>query len=142
MKPITRREFTRTLAAVSTTAALSSFRVFGANDRVRLGFIGVGNRGDQVLDAFLKQSDAEIVAVCDIYEPYLDFAARKVGTGPKRFKDYRQLLELKDVDAVVISTPITGMRCKPSMPARPGKMYMSRSRSRCASPRGGRWFRR
>ncbi|HCL91258.1 MAG TPA: gfo/Idh/MocA family oxidoreductase [Verrucomicrobia subdivision 3 bacterium] len=105
MKPITRREFTRTLAAVSTTAALSSFRVFGANDRVRLGFIGVGNRGDQVLDAFLKQSDAEIVAVCDIYEPYLDFAARKVGTGPKRFKDYRQLLELKDVDAVVISTP-------------------------------------
>jgi len=105
MKPITRREFTRTLAAVGTTAALSSFRVFGANDRVRLGFIGVGNRGDQVLDAFLKQSDAEVVAVCDIYEPYLDFAAQKIGTSPRRFKDYRKLLELKDVDAVVISTP-------------------------------------
>jgi len=104
-KPITRREFTRTLAALSTTAALSSFRVLGANDRVRLGFIGVGNRGDQVLDAFLKQSDAEVVAVCDIYEPYLDFAAKKIGTSPKRFKDYRALLGLKDVDAVVISTP-------------------------------------
>ena len=105
MRPITRREFTRTLAAVGTTAALSSFRVFGANDRVRLGFIGLGNRGDQVLDAFRKQNDAEVVAICDIYEPYLDFAAQKIGTNPKRFKDYRKLLELKDVDAVVIATP-------------------------------------
>jgi predicted dehydrogenase len=104
-KPITRREFTRTLAAFSTTAALSSFRVLGANDRVRLGFIGLGNRGDQVLDAFLKQSDAEVVAVCDIYDPYLDFAAQKIGTNLKRFKDYRQLLALKDVDAVIIATP-------------------------------------
>ena len=105
MKPITRREFTRTLAALSTTAAFSSFRVLGANDRVRLGFIGLGNRGDQVLDGFLKQSDAEVVAICDIYEPYLDFAAQKIGTNPKRFKDYRQVLALKDVDAVVIATP-------------------------------------
>ncbi len=105
MKPITRREFTRTLAAVSAAAALSSFRVLGANDRVRLGFIGAGNRGDQVLDAFLKQSDAEVVAVCDIYQPYLDFAVQKIGTNPKPFRDYRKLLELKDVDAVVIATP-------------------------------------
>ena len=105
MKPITRREFTRTLAAVGTTAAFTSFRVLGANDRVRLGFIGLGNRGDQVLDAFLKQSDAEVVAICDIYQPYLDFAAKKIGTSPKQFKDYRKLLELKDLDAVVIATP-------------------------------------
>ena len=99
MTPITRREFTRTLAAVGTTAALSSFRVLGANDRIRLGFIGLGNRGDQVLDAFLKHPDAQIVAICDIYQPYLDFAAQKIGTSPKQFKDYRKLLDLKDVDA-------------------------------------------
>jgi predicted dehydrogenase len=105
MRAITRREFTRTLAAVSTAAAFTSFRVLGANDRVRLGFIGVGNRGDQVLDGFLSQRDAEVIAVCDIYAPYLDFAARKIGTNPKRFDDYRKLLELKEVDAVVISTP-------------------------------------
>jgi predicted dehydrogenase len=105
MKAITRREFTRTLAAVSTTAALSSFRVLGANDRVRLGFIGLGNRGDQVLDGFRQQSDAEVVAICDIYQPYLEFAAQKIGRSPKQFKDYRKLLELKDVDAVVIATP-------------------------------------
>lgn len=105
MKPISRREFTKTLAAVSTTAALSQLRVRGANDRIRLGFIGLGNRGDQVLDAFLKHPDAEIAAICDIYETYLDFAAQKIGTSPKRFKDYRGLLDLKAVDAVVISTP-------------------------------------
>jgi predicted dehydrogenase len=105
MKQISRRDFSKTLAAVGTTAALSQFRVLGANDRVRLGFIGLGNRGDQVLDAFLKQPDAEVVAVCDIYQPYLDFAAKKIGTGSKPFKDYRRLLELKDLDAVVISTP-------------------------------------
>ena len=77
----------------------------GANDRVRLGFIGLGNRGDQVLDGFLEHPDADVVAVCDIKDAYVDFAANKIGTGPKRFKDYRALLDLKEVDAVVINTP-------------------------------------
>jgi predicted dehydrogenase len=77
----------------------------GANARIRLGFIGLGNRGDQVLDAFLKHEDAEVVAICDLYQPYLDFASKKIGSSPKQFKDYRKLLEMKDVDAVVICTP-------------------------------------
>jgi predicted dehydrogenase len=47
----------------------------------------------------------EIVAVCDIYEPYVDFAAKKSGGQPVRLKDYRRVLDLRDVDAVVISTP-------------------------------------
>ncbi|HEY7509717.1 MAG TPA: Gfo/Idh/MocA family oxidoreductase, partial [Vicinamibacteria bacterium] len=85
--------------------ALSARRVLGANDRVRLGFIALGNRGDQVLDAFLKHADAEVVALCDIHQPYVDFAAKKVGGTPKRFKDYRRLLDLEDLDAVVINTP-------------------------------------
>ncbi|PYQ22141.1 MAG: gfo/Idh/MocA family oxidoreductase, partial [Acidobacteria bacterium] len=58
-----------------------------------------------MLDAFLKHPDAEIVALCDLYQPYLDFAAQKVGGQPRQFKDYRKLLELKDLDAVVICTP-------------------------------------
>src|SRR5205807_6971968 len=63
-----------------------------------LGFIGVGNRGDQVLDAFLAHKDAQVVAVCDIHRPYVDFAARKAGTTPKTYHDYRELLAQKDVD--------------------------------------------
>jgi predicted dehydrogenase len=77
---------------------------------VRVGFIGVGNRGDQVLDAFLQQPDVEIAAVCDIHQPYVDFAVEKAGAAKaggraSGFSDYRRLLDVKDVDAVVINTP-------------------------------------
>ena len=105
MQTWTRRDFAKTLALAGTATALGQSRVLGANERVRLGFIGLGNRGDQVLDAFLVQKDCEVAAICDLDEPYLDFAARKSGGQPARFKDYRRLLERKDLDAVVISTP-------------------------------------
>jgi predicted dehydrogenase len=75
---------------------------------VRVGFIALGNRGDQMLDAFLKQQDCEVPAVCDIYAPYPDFAASKIGKigpNPKQIKDYRKLLDFKDIDAVAINTP-------------------------------------
>lgn len=105
MKGLTRRDFARTAAAAGAGVAFGNLRLPGANDRIRLGFIGLGNRGDQVLDAFLEQQDAEVVAICDLWQPYLDFAAKKIGSKPKQFKDYQKLLEMKDVDAVVISTP-------------------------------------
>jgi predicted dehydrogenase len=100
-----RRTFSQAAAAAAIGTALGGRRVLGANDRVRLGFVGVGNRGDQVLDGFLKHADAEVVGICDIYQPYVDFAARKVGGPPRQFKDYRKLLDVKDLDAVVINTP-------------------------------------
>jgi predicted dehydrogenase len=65
----------------------------------------LGNRGDQVLDAFLKQPDMQVVALCDVYRPYLEAAARKAGGQPALLKDHRALLERKDVQAVVIATP-------------------------------------
>ncbi len=104
MSRITRRTFAAAAAGL-TAGAMSADRVVGANDRVRLGFIGLGNRGDQVLDAFLTHKDADVAAVCDLYQPYLDFAAKKIGTNPRQFKDYHQLLEMKDLDAVVVATP-------------------------------------
>lgn len=104
MRPINRRQFHASTAAVGLSA-LSASRVLGANERLRLGFIGLGNRGDQVLDAFLPHKDAEVVSLCDIYEPYVDFAAHKAGGNPVRDRDYRKLLDRKDVDAVVICTP-------------------------------------
>lgn len=105
MNHLTRRDFTKSIAAIGASTALNSLQVLGANERVRVGFIGLGNRGDQVLDAFLKHSDAEIVAICDLNDSYLDFAAKKIGGSPKRFKDYRELLESKEIDAVAICTP-------------------------------------
>ena len=85
--------------------ALSYSRVLGANDRVRMGYIGLGNRGDQVHDAFLEHGDAQTVAVCDLRDDYMDFAVKKSRSTPKKYKDYRKLLDDKDVDAVVIATP-------------------------------------
>jgi predicted dehydrogenase len=107
MSKLTRREFTKTTTLAGLGTALARSRVLGANERVRLGFIGLGNRGDQVLDAFLqhRDRDAEVVAISDIHQPYLDFAANKIGGSPEQFRDYRKLLDRKDLDAVVICTP-------------------------------------
>jgi predicted dehydrogenase len=105
MSDLSRRQFGKQAIAAGFATALSATRIQGANDRIRVGFIGLGNRGDQVLDGFLEHRDAEVVAICDLHQPYLDFAARKIGSSPRQFKDYRRLLELKDIDAVAICTP-------------------------------------
>ena len=105
MPRITRREFSKTATVAGVATALSASRVRGANDRIRIGFIGVGNRGDQVLSAFLEHKDADVAAVCDIYQPYVEFACKKIGGNPEQFRDYRKLLARKDLDAVVINTP-------------------------------------
>jgi predicted dehydrogenase len=95
------------------------------SDRVRVGFIGVGNRGDQLLDAFAAQPDVEVAALCDVYEPYLrrDPAAihpryKAMGRIPRmrtsvapsvpRERDFRRLLDRTDLDAVCIATPDHG----------------------------------
>lgn len=107
MATLTRRDFGKraAFAGVAAATALSSSRAAGANERIRLGFIGLGNRGDQVLDAFLVHKDCEVVAICDIHQPYLDFASKKIGTNPAQTHDYRKILDRNDVDAVVIATP-------------------------------------
>src|SRR5262245_45919139 len=104
---IDRRAFTRGAAALGTLAALhvAPSSVLGANERIRLGFIGVGNRGDQLLDAFLVHKDAEVAALCDVYEPYLEAAQKKVGGQATLHRDYRKLIDEKALDAVVIATP-------------------------------------
>jgi predicted dehydrogenase len=112
MKRISRRTFTQATAAIGATAmtgALSAQTRPASQtkpaDRIRIGFIGVGNRGDQVLSAFLEHADAQIVAIADLYQPYLDFAAKKIGGEVAQYKDYRKLLDRKDIDAVVVATP-------------------------------------
>jgi predicted dehydrogenase len=104
MARITRRDFAST-AGAATATAVGANRARGANDRVRVGFIGLGNRGDQVLSAFLEHRDCEVAAVCDIYQPYVDYAARRIGGNPKQYKNYRDLLADKGLDAVAIVTP-------------------------------------
>ncbi|GMV96364.1 MAG: dehydrogenase [Phycisphaerae bacterium] len=90
---------------MAAAAARPVLGALGANERVRLGFIGLGNRGDQLIDAFQAVPDVQITALCDVYEPYIGYAKRKVGGEPFTTGHYRKLLDRKDVDAVVIATP-------------------------------------
>lgn len=85
--------------------AASASRVMGANDRLRLGFIGCGLIGLRHISDFRQVSDVEMIAVSDAYEPRVQRAISDCGSHPKGYKDFRQLLSDKDVDAVVISTP-------------------------------------
>jgi predicted dehydrogenase len=128
MQKTTRRKFLKnsTATAASVTLGLTPLinSARGANEKIRVGFIGVGNRGTQLLNGFLKQDDIEVAALCDVYEPYLARDYSKVdkklrdslgGRVPKmteklnknvaRYKDFRRLLDRKDIDAVVIATP-------------------------------------
>ena len=102
-----RRNFLRTSAAAVGWTALSYSRVLGANDRVSLGFIGLGNRGDQVLDAFLEHGDSQIDALCDLRRDYMDYHYERTAQRGERtrYQDFRKLLERKGLDATVICTP-------------------------------------
>jgi predicted dehydrogenase len=97
-----RRDLFRTAAASLTAASYS--RLLGANDKIRLGVIGTGNRGLSVMSDFQKNPAADVIAVCDIYGDHVDQALQKARSA-KGFNDHRRLLELKDVDAVLIATP-------------------------------------
>lgn len=101
----TRRAFTRSAFAVTAATALSATRVAGANDRVRMGLIGSGGRGREDWGNFLKQPDLEPVAVCDVYQPFLEKGIEMTGGHAKPFRDFRKVLEQKDIDAVIVATP-------------------------------------
>ncbi len=98
---ISRRE----LAAGLAGAIIAPGRVLGANERIRMAFAGISNRGSQLLEAALPNKDIEIVAICDVWDAALDKWSSRLGAGAKRYKDYRQILERTDVDAMVFATP-------------------------------------
>ncbi len=79
------------------------------SDQVTLGVIGSGGRGTFVMGVFQKDPALRVSAICDVYEPNLENAisvASKVpGTHPKVYRNYRELLADKDVQAVLIATP-------------------------------------
>jgi predicted dehydrogenase len=100
---LSRRGFAATVAA--GTAALASRRVLGANDRVRVGFIGVAKRGSQLIDAFRQLPDVEPAALCDVQKSTLESANARFDGRLDTYGDFRKLLDRKDIDAVVIATP-------------------------------------
>ena len=79
------------------------------SNQVNLGVIGPGSRGTFVMGVFQKDPALHVGALCDVYEPNLErgasVAAQVSGTHPKLYRNYKQLLEDKDIQAVLIATP-------------------------------------
>jgi len=104
-----RREFLQgSLGAGITFWASRSFGQEGKsspNERIGLGFIGVGPRGMALLREFQQFPDVDIVAVCDVHQERVDKAVSATQGKAVGFKDFQRVLDRKDVDAVVIATP-------------------------------------
>lgn len=69
------------IATALTLAISSPSQAVMVNERIRLGFIGVGNRGSQLLHSFMKSDDVEVAALCDVYKPFL--ARQRSGVDPR-----------------------------------------------------------
>ena len=113
MADIDRRQFFKQAGMIGGGVLLATspwFSVFSEskntqNSLTRIGVIGPGSRG-QLLMSFLKNNPkAEITAVCDIYQPSID-EALKIAPKAKVYSDYRRLLEDRDIDSVIVATPL------------------------------------
>jgi predicted dehydrogenase len=100
-----RRELLKTTFAVGAATALGARRVWGANDRVNMGCIGSGGQGRADMRSFLKQPDAEMLAVCDVYDPFREKGIALTEGRAEGLKDFRRLLDRKDIQAVVVAAP-------------------------------------
>jgi predicted dehydrogenase len=99
-----RRTFLRGAAAVLATAA-SARSVLGANERLGIGFIGFGLIGKRHVVSFKEQPDVNLVAVAEAHKGRLDEAKTFIGDRVQGYRDFRQMLDNREVDAVVIATP-------------------------------------
>src|SRR5216684_5481778 len=101
-----RREFIRQAAiGAATLAAYPPSRVLGANDRVRVGMIGVGGRGQELLKQVLGVPDAQLVVIADVYTRSRD-EAKEMAPGIQTLDDHRRLLDMKEIDAVIVASPL------------------------------------
>ena len=105
MSHLNRRNFAKATLAAGAGTALSRTRILGANGRVNLGIIGPGDRGHSVWSQFLKQADVNPLAAADVYQPYLERAAKTAGGKIAMHEDFRRVLDMKEVDAVIVATP-------------------------------------
>ncbi|HWQ57071.1 MAG TPA: Gfo/Idh/MocA family oxidoreductase [Bryobacteraceae bacterium] len=108
---IERRDFLKTTAAAAVTAGPAVLSARGQNDKITLGWIGVGTRGNAGIE-WLKKAAPDSIhfkAVCDTYQGYIARAKDRVntvwGNTPQAYNDYRELLADKSIDAVFIMTP-------------------------------------
>jgi predicted dehydrogenase len=105
MTDSTRRDFIKATAVGAAAILASPSHVLGANERVRVGMIGVGARGQDLLKQVLAVPNAQLVAIADVYSRSRD-RAQQLAPGIQTLDDHRRLLELKDLDGIIVASPL------------------------------------
>ncbi|HTS31794.1 MAG TPA: Gfo/Idh/MocA family oxidoreductase [Bryobacteraceae bacterium] len=111
---LSRRELLKAAGAVTAAAAaiptVQGFpgiqKVKAANDQVQFGIIGSGSRGTYLMKHMKAIDSGKCVALCDIQQDAIDRGVQTIGTNPRTFKDYRELLAMKEVEAVFVTVPL------------------------------------
>jgi len=116
---VNRREFIKKVSIIGGSAAalvsmpwlkiLAESDTKSPSDKVRLALIGMGDRGQlltQHIESFASIINAELVAICDDYPPNLKTGVELTKGKAKTFSDYRKLLDEKNIDAIIIATPL------------------------------------
>lgn len=102
----TRRDFIKQSALASAAMLVyPQASVLGANDRVRVAMIGVGGRGEELLKQVLRVPNAQLVAIADVYSHRRE-EAKRMAPGIQTVDDHRRLLDMKDIDGVIVASPL------------------------------------
>src|SRR5258707_11524675 len=109
----TRRDVVKAVGVITAAAAIADLqgapailKVRAASDQMKYGVIGTGGRGGYLLKHLTKIDNGHCAAICDLDDSRLDKAAATIGTNPTKYKDYRELLADKNVEAVVVAVPL------------------------------------
>ncbi len=98
------------LKSTGVAAAVSAFpavqKAMAAAEPVKYGIIGSGSRGTYLLKHLKNIPGGRCVAICDIQQPAIDRGVQTIGSQPKTYKDHRALLDQKDIEAVLVVTPL------------------------------------
>src|SRR6187402_1738565 len=101
-----RRDFLKTAAAASLTAGFTATaKGFFANETINVACIGTGGRCRKLMESLVKVPGVKIAAVCDVWDIHLDMARNMADAQAATSKDYRAILDRKDIDAVLIGAP-------------------------------------
>ena len=109
---VTRRDFLKTAATVAAASSLTGLGAPGiltaqsAGNPVRYGIIGTGTEGCTLLKFLATIPEGRCIATCDIYPPNMKKGVETIGSNPETYTEYRKMLERKDMDAVLIATPL------------------------------------
>ena len=111
MQDLTRRDVVKAAGVAGAAAALTQIVgapaiVKAAPEQVKYGVIGTGGRGGYLVKHLAKIDNGHCAAICDLDPKKMDQVSLVIGTNPSKYKDYRELLADKNVDAVIIAVPL------------------------------------